>query len=244
MTESNQATSSRLSRDVVALGRKQAKTGFPNPNREGCPNRSILQAMADRDPRLTLANIPASHVVACSPCFRDYTNLRRRVLLLRSVRITAASVTAAAAMFIAARLFWNPAHMVEPNLPKQRVAGRSNTGRQSAATEPVPLRIDLASYSPTRGDANSDVAKKVHLPNKLLRLNLALPLGMEPGTYEIRFQDASGHAFVDKPALGTLRAGVTTVQVDIDLSTAPRGSFTLMIRPPELDWRRFPGEVD
>ena len=200
--------------------------------------------MANRDPRLTLADIPASHVVTCSPCFRDYTHLRRRALLFHGVRITAASLAAAAAIFIAARLVWNHTDKIEPHLPERQIAGRRNTARQSPPPEQVLLRIDLASYSPTRGDAKLDPDKKVRLPNKLLRLNFVLPLGMEPGMYEVRFQDESGHAFFDQRALGTLREGATTVQVEIDLTATERRGFTLMIRPPGLGWRRFPGEVD
>jgi hypothetical protein len=156
----------------------------------------------------------------------------------------AASLGAVAAMFIAERLVWNHTHNVEPHLPEKQIAGRHNSGRQSQPVKRVSLGIDLASYSPTRGDAKLDADKKVRLPNKLLRLNFVLPMGMEPGIYEVRFQDASGNAFFDKRALGSLRKGATTLQVDIDLTATARGGFTLMIRPPGLDWRRFPGEVD
>lgn len=242
--ESNLAASSKLSRAVVALGRKHSKTDFPNPNREGCPSRSTLSAMADRNRDLKLENIPASHIVTCSPCFQEYMYLRHRVRLFRGARITAAALVAAAAMFIAARLFWNHEHEFEPNPPEKQMAGRRNRDRQRSSAEPVPLSVDLASYSPTRGDANLDSQKKVRLPKQVLRLNFVLPLGMEPGVYEVLFEDASGRPFFDKRALGTLNGGTTIVQVDIDLTAIARGSFTLMIRPPGLDWRRFPGEVD
>ena len=75
MTESNHSASSKLVRDVVALGKKYSKTGFPNPTREGCPSRSSLRAMAYRDRRLTLEDLPVSHVVSCSPCFQEYAQL-------------------------------------------------------------------------------------------------------------------------------------------------------------------------
>ena len=75
MTESNRSTSSKLVRDVVALGKKYARAGFPNPSREGCPSPASLRAMAYRDRRLTLKDLPASHVVTCSPCFQQYSQL-------------------------------------------------------------------------------------------------------------------------------------------------------------------------
>jgi hypothetical protein len=41
-----------------------------------------------------------------------------------------------------------------------------------------------------------------------------------------------------------MKDGITSVEVDIDLSGTHRGSFTLMIRPPGLTWRRFPVVVE
>src|ERR1700678_3602076 len=102
MTHFNHFTSSKLVRDVVALGKKYSKTGFPNPNREGCPSRSSLRAMAYRDQHLTLGDLPASHIVSCSPCFQEYAHFRRMSLLFRGVRITAA-LGVAALLFVAAR---------------------------------------------------------------------------------------------------------------------------------------------
>jgi hypothetical protein len=67
---------------------------------------------------------------------------------------------------------------------------------------------------------------------------------MEPGDYEIRLQDSNGIVFIDKRARGRMNAGVTSVTTDIDLAGATRGSLTLMIRPPGMDWRRFAAVVE
>jgi hypothetical protein len=67
---------------------------------------------------------------------------------------------------------------------------------------------------------------------------------MEAGEYEIRLQDSTGTVFSDKRALGRLKDGITSVEMDIDLSSTTRGSLALMIRPPGLDWRRFPVIVE
>src|ERR1700674_4027184 len=107
MTESNQSDSSKLVRDVVELGRKYSKTAFPNPTRTGCPSRSSLRAMAYRDRRLTLEDLPLSHVVSCSPCFEEYVRFRRMSVLFRGIKITAGSLVALAVVFVAARFVWN-----------------------------------------------------------------------------------------------------------------------------------------
>src|ERR1700678_1751540 len=99
MTESDHFTSSAL-RDVIALGRKYAKTSCQNPNRDGCPSRSSLQAMAYRDRGLTLQDLPASHVVRCSPCFQEYSYFRRMRLFVRGLQVTGATLGLAAIVFI------------------------------------------------------------------------------------------------------------------------------------------------
>lgn len=246
MSESNYTTSSKLLRDVVALGRKYSKTGFPNPNREGCPSQSSLRAMAYGDPRLTLRDLPASHIVRCSPCFQEYTYFRRMSLFFRGIRIAAASLGVAAAILITARLVWN--HTRPPT--DERISGVPLAGRRLPATTnrqarpTTPVSVDLASYSPTRGDAKDNFARKVRLPRKLLKVTFSLPFGMEAGEYEIRLQDSTGTVFFEKRVLGRMNDGITSVEMDIDLTGATPESFTLMIRPPGFDWRRFPVVVE
>lgn len=240
MTEPNHITSSKLARDVVALGRKYARTGFPNPNREGCPNQSRLRAIANRDKRLTLADLPASHIVSCSPCFREYEHLRRAALLSRGVRIATVSLAVVALVLVTARFVWNHAGPKFDQAITKKLPARGQQPRVAV----VPLKVDLAAFSRTRGDADVGSATKIYLPRKLLRAEFLLPLGLEPGTYEIRLQDSTGAVLMSKSALGRMKEGTTSVELDIDLTSVARGSFTLMIRPPGLDWRRFPGEVD
>jgi hypothetical protein len=235
MTESNRSMSSTLLRGIVALGRKHSKTGFPNPDRVGCPNNSTLRAMAYRDRRLTLEDLPAAHVVSCSPCFEKYEEFRRISLLVRGIKITAASIAVAAMIFLTARFAWNHTHRSEPSVTaKQR----------TPHIAPFLLKVDLASFSPTRGDSGDDSEKKVHLPQKLLRVDFILPLGMEAGEYEIRLQDSKGTVSIDTLALGRMNDGVTSVRTDIDLASARRGNLTLMIRPPGMDWRKFRAVVE
>jgi hypothetical protein len=235
MTESNRSMSSTLLRGIVALGRKHSKTGFPNPNRVGCPNSSTLRAMANRDRRLTLGDLP-SHVVACSPCFQEYEEFRRRSLIVRRIKFTAASIAVAAMLFLTARFVLHYGRRSgEPSVTAKE---------RTPHITPFPLRVELASFSPTRGDAGDDSEKRVHLPQKLLRVDFILPLGMEPGEYEIRLQDSRGTVFIDKRARGRMNDGVISVGMDIDLVSASRGNLTLMIRPPGMDWRRFPAVVE
>ena len=67
---------------------------------------------------------------------------------------------------------------------------------------------------------------------------------MEPGEYALRLEDSAGTVLNDTRAVGRLSEGITSVEVDLDLTAASRGSFSLMIRPPGLSWRKFPVLVE
>jgi hypothetical protein len=244
MTESNQFASAKLIKDLVALGKKHSKSGFPNPNREGCPSRSSLRAMAHRDRHFALGNMPVSHIVGCSPCFKEYAHFRRMSFVLRGLRLTAASLAVLAVLFAATRLFRNPTDRNRQQSASEKQVDRQPSGETTKQpmppATPLLVRVDLSSFSPTRGDEAEDSRNRVHLPQKLLRVRLILPLGMEPGEYEIRLQDDAGTVFIDKRALGHMTDGTTSMEMDMDLAGAHRGNFSLMVHPPGESWRKFP----
>ena len=244
MTESNQSVSAKQVRDAVALGKKTSKTAFPNPAHEGCPNSSTLRAMAYRDRRLTLKDLPVSHVVTCSPCFQEYGRQRRISVLMHGIQVTAASLAVLAVLFAAGRFVWNyTLGRGEPSISQERRARpqpRTATAQTPAPIAPLAMTVDLASFSPTRGEEAKDSPNKIHLPPKLLRVSFLLPVGMEPGEYGLRLKDSAGIVLKEAHLQGRLNNGVTSLEVDLDFSAAPRGSFSLMIRPPGLSWRTFP----
>jgi hypothetical protein len=71
-----------------------------------------------------------------------------------------------------------------------------------------------------------------------------MPLGMEPGEYAVRLRDSAGTVFAYVHAAGHLRDGITSIEVDLDLTAASRRRFTLMIRPAGLSWRTYPVVVE
>jgi hypothetical protein len=248
MTESNQSVSAKQVRDVVALGKKYAKTAFPNPTRDGCPDFSTLRAMAYRDRWLSLGDLPVSHVVNCSPCFQEYARLRRMTVLMRGLQVTAASLVVLAVLFASFRFVWNYTRgRGEQSISREhRAEPQPHVATQQAPPRitPLALTVNLSSFSPTRGDQAKEPAKKIHLPAKLLRVSFLLPFGMEPGEYALRVKDSVGNVLKDTHILGRLTDGITLVEVDLDLTAASRGGFTLMIRPPGLTWRTFPVLVE
>jgi hypothetical protein len=50
---------------------------FPNPERKGCPNEDVLQALAED--RIAPNDPALIHVGSCSECYREYLHLRREI---------------------------------------------------------------------------------------------------------------------------------------------------------------------
>jgi hypothetical protein len=203
--------------------------------------------MAYRDRRLKLEDLPASHIVSCSPCFQEYAHFRRIAFFVRGLRVAGAALGAVVVIFVMARFVGHHTRREAPIIAEKLGAKRQSprrTEQQAAPIAPVAVTVDLASFSPSRGDANDGTKEKVHLPRRLLRVSFRLPLGMEPGEYEIRLQDSAGIVYIDKLAQGRIDKGITSVEMDIDLAATTRGSLTLLIRPPGSDWRRFPVIVE
>jgi hypothetical protein len=248
MTESNYPAFPKQVRGVVAFGKKCSKTAFPNPTREGCPERARLRAMAYRDRRLSLNDLPVSHVVRCSPCFQDYLRLRRMSVFMRGLQMTAASLVVVAVLLTAVRFVQKySGGRSEPTISQQQRSESKpdiTSPQVPAPVTPLPIKVDLAAFSPTRGDEKERPAKQIHFPPTLLRVTLQMPVGMEPGEYIVQLKDSIGIVYADKRALGRIEDGTTSVQVDLNLATASRGRFTLTIRPPGLSWRGFPVLVE
>ena len=62
------------------------RESFPNPERKGCPDEDVLQALAEDQ---IAPNDPALiHVGSCSECYREYLHLRRELEEARFERNT------------------------------------------------------------------------------------------------------------------------------------------------------------
>ena len=53
------------------------RESFPNPERKGCPDEDVLQALAED--RIAPNDPTLLHVGSCSECYTDYLHLRREI---------------------------------------------------------------------------------------------------------------------------------------------------------------------
>lgn len=244
------AVSGKELKDVVAFGRKCANDAFPNPTRIGCPDRARLRAIARRDPNLALADLPITHVVHCSPCFHDYLRFRRMSLFVRGLQITVgslivATVCVAALLFVINRTSNRGGSALSQQKQLRSEQSHRQTNPESAVqATPLQMKIDLAAFSTTRGEDNEAPPKAIRLPQRNLRITFQMPLGMEAGEYLFQLKDSDRAVYTHTRAPGRIIDGTTSVDVDLDLTGAPRGKATLLIRPPGLSWRSYPSIIE
>jgi hypothetical protein len=221
-------------RQILAQLRQHVLIGFPNPRRDGCPDHATLRAMAFRVKTLQLSSHLVSHVASCSPCFRDYSSLRKSV---KHQRIAKIMVGIAASLLIAAGIFvFRP----RPNLPSPPPIAQTPV---PAPTPVATVVVNLASLVRTRGQgtANTD---QVTLPAKRLRVKFLMPIGSEPGRYDVQIIRSGGESVIDTVATAGINDGVTSFEVEVSLETLKSSALTLLVRPPGLIWQRYPIYVE
>lgn len=246
MSRPKQPISDKQMREIVALGKKHAETAFPNPKRIACPDSATLRAMAYRDKRLSPVELPVSHVATCSPCFREYTHHRRNAKLVRTFQVTVGSLAVVGILLTAAFLVRKYVGQSELPSVSQQPSIKQSPPRPTAPPPvlPIAVKIDLAPLSPTRSDTSRIPANKVTLPAKLLRATFLMPIGFEPGEYSVRLSKPNSEALLDTRTLASMKDGVTSFEVELNLETVSQSRLTLMIRPPGLGWRTFPVFVE
>jgi len=114
--------------------------------------------------------------------------------------------------------------------------------KMSVKQEPIQLAVNLASFSPPRGTDTSQTAQAaIHLPPKVLHIRFILPVGMEPGEYAVRLEDAAGVSKIERQVKVMLTNGEASFDLDLDLKAVATGArWTLMIRESGMTWRKYP----
>ena len=188
----------------------------PNPNRVGCPTHEDLVRVSRME--APIGDAIYTHIVGCSPCFREMRAERQARARARKARVLAVAAAAVVALIVGAS-WW----MVQP--PSATV---------------VATTIDLRPFAVMRGDAQPPPPSPVVIPRGRLDATILLPLGSEPGTYEVQLRDES----LSIPALATgeasLRDSVTTLRVTLDTTALPAGTYQLEVRRVGSGWRSFP----
>lgn len=222
-------TSHSYVREILAHLRRDTLISFPNPERNGCPEQSVLKAMAFRRDKRDLAQLPVSHIASCSACFHEYTQFRRTAQHHRIARIMVA-IAASILLVVGAIAYW-----------PRRVPNESPRIADTPLPAPAPLAtvmVNLTSLTRTRG-GGTEIAR-LTLPAKRFIGRIQMPVGSEPGLYEIRVAKADDSAVVETKVQAQIVDGVTSFDIELPLHQLGGQELALMVRPAGLNWQRYP----
>jgi hypothetical protein len=119
---------------------------------------------------------------------------------------------------------------------RQSVAGTGG----SIAGEMVAMTIDLRPFTVMRsGDAAASSPAVIRLPRARLDLTIFLPVGSEPGEYELELVDAASNVVASARTEAATLNFVTTCRSVLDLRHPNVGSHLLKIRRTSGEWRDY-----
>jgi hypothetical protein len=219
---------------LLKTATKALSSGFPNPEREGCPDASTIEAIAAR--RLSSPEIHdlVDHIATCSPCFAAYNVNRKEYCFRRNVR----RFTASAAVFtIVTAACYLGLTVLAPAL-------RSPTPVAQVAT--LTAVLDLHDRTAERSlDAPLPEQREApHLRRSLLNLQILLPLGSEDGQYSLQFRTNAGGVTAQTTGTAHWNGTNESLSVRIDLRTIEPGRYMLAVRKGDSSWRKYSVFVD
>lgn len=159
------------------------------------------------------------HLGSCSPCYRDFSELRRvgEVQRRRTLLAIAASILVAVG-----------------------IAGWVLIQRRNETVLSQTAVLDLRNRSVSRSPEPNPGEQPLELRRGFSQLNIYLPLGSPEGNYEVRIVTTSGDSLLSTGGPAQLNDGITTLQVREEAFIAPRGQYVLRIRKAPSEWNSYP----
>jgi hypothetical protein len=202
----------------------------PNPARSGCPSSEILAALARREREM---DDPAYvHLTQCSPCYQTFRRLQDMPAPVTSLTRRPAPiwwVAAAVLALVVAGVWW-----------WRGTDSANKPNAQAPIVAAMRLTADLRPYAVSRSTDTSATVPPLMLPADRLDLTVLLPIGAEPGTYDVRLVDGSSRSLAAASGLAEIRDFITTLTTTLDLRAVSPGSYRLDVRRQGEDWRSFP----
>ena len=182
-------------------------SGFPNPDRVGCPDRTVLEGIASHKLGLQEISPWLKHLSACSDCFHDVNELRRMAHARKAATWSFAAATAVVIAAVVLFVVWNN-------------------------TAPPQSTLDLRHASISRGiesGENRTSEKLTRLSRSSKSVTIYLPAGPS-GEYELRIIGESGTVLAHIDAIGKPEDSATVLRTAIDLSRTTPGLYSLVVK--------------
>jgi hypothetical protein len=205
----------------------------PNPERIGCPSRDTLIELAKRT--RPIGDPGYEHLGKCSPCYREFRALQDDIAASaktpRGRRTWWIAAAAAAAIVALTGTWWT-----------WRGTGSPVARDQNSTVVRTDLRaeLDLRKFSVVRSEQGAPEPPPVSLPVGIVDLTLLLPVGSEPGPYDVQLLDADLQSRRAATGAAVIENFVTTIRVRLDLQHLAPGRYQLAVRRQGDSWRMFP----
>jgi hypothetical protein len=193
--------------------------GYPNPERRGCPGSDILNAIASGKLTLEEAEPWINHLSSCSPCTREFSELRKGHQRRRILQVSGA---AAGVLLAAAIAAW---FLVRSSLGPAQLR---------------PVTVDLSGWAILRGSEGSPPNPPLRLAKGYLDMTLYLPAGSEPGTYDVQLVREPGQPIWSAQREAKLENYKATLRVQVDLRHFSPGLYLLAFRRQDRSWTYIP----
>jgi hypothetical protein len=205
-------------------------TGFPNPDRTGCPQPEIIEALGNGN--LTREHEAWGHVWRCSPCFRHFKTIRdarwTREKERRSKRRLMITVAAVAAVLVVSVVGFRD-KIGTGRIEGDAIMNFATSGNRGISDSAVPLNPEVQSYQRQR-----------------LLLTVNLPPGSDDGDYELEILPGNGGApLAHVTGRASIGNGLTMFRAQLDLSKVTPGLYKARVRKlsppssglPDGSWR-------
>ena len=159
------------------------------------------------------------HLGSCSPCYRDFSQLRK----VREVQRRQTLLAIAASILVAVG-----------------IAGWVLIQRHNETVLSQTAVLDLRNRSASRSSEPNLGEQPLELRRRFSQLNIYLPLGSPEGVYDVRIVTTSGDSLLTAGGLAQLNDGITTLQVRGAAIFARPGPYSLQIRKPPSEWNSYP----
>ncbi len=211
-------------RELLDLLAKSALNDYPNPERVGCPGREFLERLAFHRKSIPVSDFRLDHVVHCSPCFRELTEMRAAGK--KKGRGAWIGAAIAAALILVGAGLWLTGGL----------RGIGSLGRAGTSV-PMVAQIDLQNASRVRGvESQSKQNGSSTIPRGQLELIIFLPFGSDAGHYDVQIFKEIGKPLITSSGNAVIGNGVTKLTISVNTALLSPGSYLLGIRQPPLRW--------
>jgi hypothetical protein len=233
--------------ELIAAAAGVFRTGFPNPERIGCPPQGTLHAVARKAGGTAETESILEHLTCCSQCFTEYERLVHKERVSRNLKVLA---LCASLLITTALAIWFYVLRTDQEIrqPEPTIIQQPPPVTEQPTPTPVPpiqyevAVVDLRNRGPIRGEQQPAAGEDVvaSLPARPLELSVYLPIGSEEGQYELQILREADRPLVTASGLAKFEDRNVILRLKADLTGLTPGRYLLGLRKGRFRWAYYP----